>query len=358
VAKIFLAFAFDLVNRARADSISSILRPLGHEVLLGDQLHGDRISTAVQDLVSNSDGLIAVLSRRDQFSDGGWSTHPWVIEEAAWAYAKGKMVLRVVEDGVTNIGGIAGDVEELRFPSGQFETCIPRLISFADYVYKKSASIPALRPVEVRQTYSVVPEEPVEDSWGDEVKELIWQTREKAKLELFQDCLELSNRAVAIDPKCWRAHLNRGVALVHLGSYKDAADAFDYVAGSFSDAATIVARALHNKAWLISMRDGLGEEKSLRIRKELYLQALALDNRRKFTRAMVLICMVLLHEEDTARPFLEASLKWKGFIDALREELDALGGLGLQVVQQLPEWLRDLLYPTEGTTQGGKRYES
>jgi len=45
-------------------------------------------------------------------------------------------------------------------------------------------------------------------------------------------------------------------------------------------------------------------------------------------------------------------------VKTLREELDALGALGLQAVQHFPGWLRDLLYPTEGTTNGGRRYES
>jgi len=309
MATIFLATSFDTVNRLRAEVVTSILRGREHEVLVGDDLDGDRISSAVQQRIEFSDGLIAIFPRRDQLQEGAWSTHPWVIEEATWAQAKGKRVLRVVEDGVTRLGGIAGDVEEVRFPTGQFEICIPKLLSFSDSVAKLALHSPVIQAVERRQTFSIVPYEPIEEPWSQEIKRLIEETRSKAELQLFQEALELSTRAVQIEPLCWRAHINRGVALVHLGRYKDAESIFNFVTMNFSSSSTVVARALHNKGWLIGMRDGLGNTATLRVRKELYMQALALDNRRIFTRAILLICIVLLGEEENARPFLEASLK-------------------------------------------------
>lgn len=351
---LFLATAFDQVNRSRADSISSILSAIGHDVKIGDKLDGGTISKSVQELIAKSDGLISILSRRDELSDGGWGTHPWVIEEETWARAHEKYVLRLVEDGVSRIGGIAGDVEAIRFPHGQFEICIPRILTFAQYINNRINKQPALNPVVRRRSYSIVPTDAVEETWGLKVKSLIEEARMKAEMELFQDALELSNEAACLAPDCWRAQINRGVAMVHLGKYGEAEEAINDTIRMFSSSNTIVAKALHNKAWLFGVRDGIDNKESIQNRKEIYLEALALDNTRIFTRAMVLICMFLLNENEKARTFLEASIKWSGFHKALREELDALGGIGLEVVQQFPQWLRDLLYPTGNTLLGGK----
>jgi tetratricopeptide (TPR) repeat protein len=257
-----------------------------------------------------------------------------------------------VEEGV-ELGGIAGDVEEARFVSGRFEECIAAVMSFAEAIARNGSGTSRLPAVARRQVYSVIPIGEVEESWGPEVKQIVEEIRAKAAAEQFVDALELSSKALRLQPECWRARINKGVALVHLRRYVEAEREFDIVAASFASMATVVATALHNKAWLLGVRDGLGDRASVARRKELYLQALALDNRRIFTRAMVLICMVLLHEEDQARPFLEASLKWNGFVTALREEIQALGGLGFRVLTQLPPWLRDVLFPHEGLNTKG-----
>lgn len=356
---IFLSTSFEDGDRARADVIASLIRGVGPEVVFGDNLNGQSVSTSVRERIESSDALIAILSRRRPLADGNWMTHPWVIEEATWAAAKGKRVLRVVEDGVQEIGGIIGDVENIRFSTGQFERCILKILGFARFVSERSANRPAVQTVERRpQPRSVVVDEPLEAEWSEEVQRLVKETRNRAALELFSDALGLSNQAIRIDPTCWRAYINRGVALVHLGRYAEADATFDEVASTFSRSGSIVAKALHNKAWLIGVRDGFDSERTLRMRKDLYLQALALDNRRLMSRAMVLICMVLLEEEESSRPFLEASMRWEGFLGALRGELDALGALGLKAAHQFPSWLRNLLYPTESVTAKGGRYES
>ena len=325
--------------------------------MVGSDLNGKQISTAIQQKIERSDGLVAIFSKRDPLQDGKWSTHPWIIEEATWAHAKDKQVLRIVEGGVTCLGGIQGDVEEVRFPTERFELCIPKVLSFAESIAKNTGRSPTIQGVKRRDVFSIVPNEPVEGPWSEEVKRLIEEARNSAERQDFQAAFDLSTRAVKMEPNCWRAHINRGVASVHLGCYQNAEHAFDYVMKNFSDHNTVVARALHNKGWLISMRDGVTNYATFQERKELYMQALALDNRRIFSRALVLIYMALLGEAEKSRPFLEASLKWSGFVEALREELDSLGTLGLNAVQHFPMWLRDLLYPTEGTTDGGRRYE-
>ena len=353
VASIFLSISFDDTNRARFDVIASIVRLKGFELLLGTDLNGNRVSESVQGIIERCDALIAIFSRGDQLGTDTWTAAPWVVEEATWAYSRSKPVLRIVEDGVTRMGGIAGDVEQVRFQSGHFEICIPRIISFTESLANRLEDLPSVPPVEQDQTLSVVPKEPIPEAWSEKVKKLLMDAREKAELQLFQEALQLSNRAIELDSMCWRAHINRGVALVHLRQFQSAKETFDHVANGFTDQSEVVALALHNTAWLISRRDGLENAQTLQIRKGLYLQALSLNARRINTRALVCIYFLLCDEADQARPFLETSLRSEGFVGALRSELDGMGTLGSQAVEQFPAWLRDLLYPTTPTTVGG-----
>ena len=135
------------------------------------------------------------------------------------------------------------------------------------------------------------------------------------------------------------------MALVHLGRYTEAAECFDFVCSEFTQNSHAVARALHNKAWLIGVRDGYANADSIGERLSLYQESLALDNSRIYTRALVLICYALLGRNEDAERFLKSSLRWEGFVAALREELDDLGTSGHKALTSFPDWLRDLLYP-------------
>ena len=80
MATISISAAFDTVNKSRSEIIGRILEELGHKVLVGSDLNGEQISTTIQEKIEHSDGLVAIFSKRDQLQNGGWSTHPWVIE--------------------------------------------------------------------------------------------------------------------------------------------------------------------------------------------------------------------------------------------------------------------------------------
>lgn len=200
------------------------------------------------------------------------------------------------------------------------------------------------------QIFSVVSSEPIEPEWGGEVEELLQKARAAAKQEAFEQALEYASSAAEIAPDCARAHGNRATALVHLRRYDEADAIYDHICSHFSEDAKLVARSLHNKAWLHINRYGLSDVEVIRKCRDLYLQSLAIDNHRLITRAMTLICYCLLGQNDEAEIFLRSSVRWDGFVDSLKGQLEKLGKPGLKALQGLPEWLTDILYPSRSSS--------
>lgn len=103
--KIFMAFAFRDEDNALVNYIERLLASQFVQPITGKKLGGGQLTPEVQKRIEESDALIALLTRRDQLVAGGWTTHQWVKDELAWAIAKGKRAIAVVEEGI-DLGGM------------------------------------------------------------------------------------------------------------------------------------------------------------------------------------------------------------------------------------------------------------
>lgn len=101
---IFLAFAYRDEDKALASQVERRLASQFIQVKTGERLGGGQLTPVVQKRIQDSDALIALMTRRDPLQAGGWTTHPWVKDELAWARAQGKPAITLVEDGVTEGG--------------------------------------------------------------------------------------------------------------------------------------------------------------------------------------------------------------------------------------------------------------
>lgn len=60
--------------------------------------------------------FLGIFTRRDRIKGRReWTTSSWVIDEKAYALAKGKKLILVRESGIQSIGGIHGDYEYIEF---------------------------------------------------------------------------------------------------------------------------------------------------------------------------------------------------------------------------------------------------
>jgi hypothetical protein len=101
---IFLAFAFRDEDKPLVSQIERLLASQFVQVKTGERLGGGQLTPEVQKRIQASDALIALMTRRDQLQAGGWTTHPWVKDELAWARAHDKPAITLVEDGVAEGG--------------------------------------------------------------------------------------------------------------------------------------------------------------------------------------------------------------------------------------------------------------
>src|SRR5438874_6586395 len=85
--EVFLAFAFTPQDRELANYVEQLLA--GHDVRTsnGKNVGGQALTPAIKHIIDNSDGLIALLTRRDKIAGKGnkYSTHGWVRDELNYA---------------------------------------------------------------------------------------------------------------------------------------------------------------------------------------------------------------------------------------------------------------------------------
>jgi hypothetical protein len=109
---VFLGFAYRPEDRELSSQVEQLLASHGVRVTTGERLAGAALTPAVQQRIDGSDGLVGLLTRREQLAGGGWTTHQWVLDELAYARNKGKHAVAMVEDGV-DVGGMFAQHERI-----------------------------------------------------------------------------------------------------------------------------------------------------------------------------------------------------------------------------------------------------
>jgi len=103
--KVFLAFSFRTEDKPLVNYVEQLLASQLVNMVTGERLGGEQLTPAVKARIEQADALVALLTRRDQLSSGGWTTHDWVKDEIGYARAKGKRAIALIEGGV-NVGGM------------------------------------------------------------------------------------------------------------------------------------------------------------------------------------------------------------------------------------------------------------
>lgn len=80
------------------------------------------ISRAILDRIKSCEYFLCLMTQSDEKSDGTFTTSPWLLEEKGAALALGKRIVLMVEEGVSDIGGLQGDWQKIHFTSKGFIT--------------------------------------------------------------------------------------------------------------------------------------------------------------------------------------------------------------------------------------------
>jgi hypothetical protein len=105
---IFLSYSFRDQDRDLVDDVDHLLASHGIPTVRGRRLGGQPLWSEIERRIKGTDGLVALMTRRDQLSNGDWDTHPWVLQEFAIARTNGRRTIAVIETGVPVPGAVSG----------------------------------------------------------------------------------------------------------------------------------------------------------------------------------------------------------------------------------------------------------
>jgi hypothetical protein len=98
--------------------LCKLLRQNGFEPVTGKSAN-TYVSKAVLDRIKESEFFLCLMTRDQEKHDGTFTTSAWLLEEKGAALAFGKALVLMVEEGVTDFGGLQGDWQRIPFgPKG------------------------------------------------------------------------------------------------------------------------------------------------------------------------------------------------------------------------------------------------
>lgn len=111
---IFLSFRYDEPNKQLARLVEELLESHNLRATTGDVLGGEALTPEIKRQIEDADALIALLTRRDALQNGGWTTHPFCLQELQHARDAHKPAIALVEDGV-GLGGFEQQNEHIAY---------------------------------------------------------------------------------------------------------------------------------------------------------------------------------------------------------------------------------------------------
>jgi hypothetical protein len=112
--EVFLSYRYDDENRRLAQEVEQLLESHNLRAVTGDVLGGEAITPEIKEQIEQADALVALLTRRDQKAEGGWTTHQFCIDELNIARAKHKPAIALIADGV-QVGGMFQEHEHIKY---------------------------------------------------------------------------------------------------------------------------------------------------------------------------------------------------------------------------------------------------
>ncbi len=126
----FLGHSFAEDDKFVVECVAESLEAVGVSVVTGRKPRADRISEKVKRLIDSQAIFVGLFTCRERIARReAWTTSPWVIDEKAYAVAKGKRLILIKEVGVSSIGGIQGDYEFVEFSRDKLHQLVLDLLS-------------------------------------------------------------------------------------------------------------------------------------------------------------------------------------------------------------------------------------
>ena len=134
---VFLSHRF--AETEYVEGLHRLLEERGFTVVKGDSAN-TYVSRAVLDRIRESEYFLSLMTKDAEKSDGKYLTSAWLLEEKGAALAFEKPLVMMVEDGVTNFGGLQGDWQRIHFTAKGF---LKAALQAADQLQSYSGKSPS-----------------------------------------------------------------------------------------------------------------------------------------------------------------------------------------------------------------------
>lgn len=114
---VFLSHRF--AETEYVEGLQRLLVSSGFNVVKGDSAN-TFVSQAVMERIRHCAYFLCLMTRAEEKIDGTFVTSSWLLEEKGAALAFGKPIVLMVEDGVSDFGGLQGDWQRIHFSSKGF----------------------------------------------------------------------------------------------------------------------------------------------------------------------------------------------------------------------------------------------
>ena len=106
--RIFIGYGYNERDKWIETLVIPLVEAFGCAVVHGKAVYGGNLPEEVVTAIRSSNAMIGFTTRREVMASNQFSTHPWVVQELAIAYAQDPRIpfVEVREEGVISPGGI------------------------------------------------------------------------------------------------------------------------------------------------------------------------------------------------------------------------------------------------------------
>jgi hypothetical protein len=114
---VFLSYRF--AEEEYVKGLVRLLEASGFRVITG-RSSNTYVSRWIIDRIRQASYFLSLMTRADAKADGTFTTSPWLLEEKGVALAFGKSLVIMIEEGVSDFGGLQGDWQRIHFGAKGF----------------------------------------------------------------------------------------------------------------------------------------------------------------------------------------------------------------------------------------------
>jgi hypothetical protein len=114
---IFVSYRF--AESEYVEGLIEYLKENGYSIVTGNESN-QFISNVIISRIKQCEFFLCLMTKDKEKTDGTFTTSPWLLEEKGVALASNKKIVLLIEEGVTDYGGLQGDWQRIHFSTKGF----------------------------------------------------------------------------------------------------------------------------------------------------------------------------------------------------------------------------------------------